>query len=166
MKKRISKEAIFSGVLLLCLLQSSMVYSQEVAPISFSPFTFDFEGSLDPNKIASSIKILFLLTILTLAPSILIMMTSFTRIVIVLAFLRQAMGTQQIPPPQVIIGLALFLTFFIMAPAWKQINTSAIQPYINKEISHEVALEEALSPLRTFMLKQTREKDISLFFWK
>jgi len=163
MKKKISKEGIFLGVFIFCFLQSSMVYSQEVGPISFPPFTFDFEGSLDPNKIASSIKILFLLTILTLAPSILIMMTSFTRIVIVLAFLRQAMGTQQIPPPQVIIGLALFLTFFIMAPAWKQINTTAIQPYINKEISHEVAMEEALSPLRTFMLKQTREKDIALF---
>jgi flagellar biosynthetic protein FliP len=139
------------------------VIGQETNPFSLFPLTFGMEENPEPGKIATSIKIIFFLTIITLAPSILIMMTSFTRIVVVLAFLRQAMGAQQIPPPQIIISLALFLTFFIMAPAWQQINAVAIQPYIEKEITPEAALEKALSPFRTFMLRQTRDKDLALF---
>ena len=117
----------------------------------------------DPGDVSSALQILFLLTILTLAPSILIMTTSFARIIIVLSFLRQAMGTQQTPPTQVLIGLGLFLTLFVMGPTWSEINQNALQPYLNEEISQVDALKMAEAPLKTFMLKQTREKDLSLF---
>jgi len=117
----------------------------------------------DPGKVSSALQILFLLTILTLAPSILIMTTSFARIIIVLSFLRQAMGTQQTPPTQVLIGLGLFLTLFVMGPTWSEINQNALQPYLNEEISQMDALKLAEAPLKNFMLAQTREKDLSLF---
>lgn len=112
---------------------------------------------------AISLQIIFLLTILSLAPSILIMMTSFTRIVVVLSFLRTAIGTQQMPPNQLIVGLSLFLTFFVMAPAWERINDEAIQPLIADRIPAKEALQRGMEPLREFMLKQTREKDLALF---
>lgn len=111
---------------------------------------------------AVTLKILFLLTILSIAPTILIMLTSFTRMVVVFSFLRQAMGTQQMPPNQVVVSLALFLTFFIMTPVWQEINVNALQPFLAKEVSYEVALENAANPIKQFMLKQTREKDLSL----
>ena len=117
----------------------------------------------DPGKVSSALQILFLLTILTLAPSILIMTTSFARIIIVLSFLRQAMGTQQTPPTQILIGLGLFLTLFVMGPTWSEINQNALQPYLNEEISQMDALKLAEAPIKNFMLKQTREKDLSLF---
>jgi len=116
-----------------------------------------------PEKVAVLLQILFLLTVLSLAPAILIMLTSFTRIVVVLSFLRQAMGTQRMPPNQIIIGLALFLTFFIMSPVWHQINNEALQPFLSNEIDYKDALNVASEPLCEFMLKQTREKDLALF---
>jgi len=112
---------------------------------------------------AVSLQIIFLLTILSLAPSILIMMTSFTRIVVVLSFLRTAIGTQQMPPNQLIVGLSLFLTFFVMAPVWERVNHEAIQPLITDEIPYKEALERGMAPIREFMLKQTRQKDMALF---
>ena len=117
----------------------------------------------EPEKVSSALQILFLLTILTLAPSILILTTSFARIVIVLSFLRQAMGTQQTPPTQILIGLGLFLTLFLMGPTWTEINNKALQPYLKEEISQTDALKKAEMPLKNFMLRQTREKDLSLF---
>lgn len=119
--------------------------------------------SENPDNLVFSLQILFILTILTLAPSILIMMTSFTRLIIVLSFIRNALGLQQIPPTQVIIGLALFLTFFIMAPIATEINNEAIQPFLQEEISQELALERSMSPIRKFMFRQTRDKDLGLF---
>lgn len=116
-----------------------------------------------PEMVSSALQILFLLTVLTLAPSILIMMTSFTRILIVLSFLRQAMGTQQTPPTQVLIGLTLFLTMFLMSPVWTEVNNNALQPFLEEEISQEQALERAQSPVKEFMLRQVREKDLALF---
>lgn len=116
-----------------------------------------------PMETAKSLQILFLLTVLSLAPSILIMMTSFTRVVIVLSFMRNAMATQQTPPNQVIVGLALFLTVFIMAPTWNQINRDALQPYMQAKITQEQAYTKAAKPMREFMFKQTREKDLALF---
>jgi flagellar biosynthetic protein FliP len=101
--------------------------------------------------------------VLSLAPAILIMVTAFTRIVIVLSLLRRALGTMQLPSNQIVIGLALFLTFFIMAPVWQKINQGALQPYLEKKISNQQALENAAAPLREFMLRQTREKDLELF---
>ncbi|MBI1911750.1 MAG: flagellar type III secretion system pore protein FliP [Deltaproteobacteria bacterium] len=120
-------------------------------------------GQNNPQGLATAIQIIILLTVLTLAPAILLMMTSFTRLVIVFSILRQALGVQQSPPNQVIIGLALFLTFFIMSPALNKINEQAIKPYMQGAMTQDVALTNALNPLREFMLRNTREKDIELF---
>ncbi|MDH7495386.1 MAG: flagellar type III secretion system pore protein FliP [Bacillota bacterium] len=121
------------------------------------------ESADSPKEVSTSLQILALLTVLTLAPAILVMLTSFTRIIIVLSFVRSAMGSQQVPPNQVLIGLALFLTFFVMAPTLGAANEQALQPYLQGEISQQVALDRAAAPLREFMLRQTREKDIALF---
>jgi len=121
------------------------------------------DGSNDPGKVAVVMQLLLLLTVLSLAPAILMMVTSFTRIVVVLSILRHALGTQQMPANQIIIGLALFLTFFIMTPVWQKVNSDAIQPYMNEEISTQQAFDRATEPIRDFMLKQTREKDLALF---
>jgi flagellar biosynthetic protein FliP len=110
-----------------------------------------------------AMQIVLLLTVLSLAPALFVMVTSFTRIVIVLAFLRQALGTQQVPPNQVLVGLAMFMTFFIMSPVWDKIHADALQPYFDQKISQEDALTRAAKPLRQFMLKQVREKDLALF---
>ncbi len=116
-----------------------------------------------PQEVATSLQILVILTVLTLAPAILIMTTSFTRIIIVLGFLRQALGTQQSPPNQVLIGLALFLTFFIMQPVWTEVNQTALQPYLDKKLSQSQALDRAAQPLKRFMQKFIREKDLEMF---
>jgi len=121
------------------------------------------EGGDEPGKVAVVLQLLFLLTILSLAPAILVMLTSFTRIVVVLSLLRHALGTQQMPANQIVIGLSLFLTFFIMTPVWNEVNSRALQPYIHEEISVERAFDLAAQPIKGFMLKQTREKDIALF---
>ncbi len=122
---------------------------------------------IDPSdglgKPAVIMEIFLLMTVLSLAPAILIMLTSFTRIVMVLSLLRQAMGTHQMPPNQVIIGIALFLTVFIMTPIWQAVNTNALQPYLNESISRDQAFENAVKPVRQFMFKQTKEKELALF---
>ena len=116
-----------------------------------------------PKEVALSLQVLFILTILSLAPAILIMVTSFTRIIIVLSFTRSAVGTQQMPPNQALIGLALFLTFFIMSPVISEVNESAIKPFMNQQIDQEIATKRAMEPVRRFMFKYTREKDLALF---
>ena len=121
------------------------------------------EKGESPGDTSLLLQIILLLTVLTLAPSILVLMTSFTRLAVVLAFLRHALGTQQTPSNQMIAGLALFLTLFIMAPVWQDINDKALQPYLREEIPQELALKKAVEPVRNFMLKQTREKDLALF---
>jgi flagellar biosynthetic protein FliP len=121
-------------------------------------------GTADnPDQVAQSLQIIFFLTILSLAPAILIMTTSFVRLVTVLAFTRSALGTNQMPPNQVIIGLALFLTFFTMAPYWAKVNETAFQPFMAGKINQEVALTKGFEPIRRFMLKQVRSKDLKLF---
>ncbi|MBA3823863.1 MAG: flagellar type III secretion system pore protein FliP [Ktedonobacterales bacterium] len=124
-------------------------------------------GSATPssNDPSSSLQILGLITVLSLAPSLIMMVTGFTRIMIVLSFLRSGLGAQQVPPNQVVIGLALFLTVFVMAPTWQQINDTAITPYSQGKITQQVALDRAQLPLRGFMFRQTREKDLSLFIY-
>jgi flagellar biosynthetic protein FliP len=117
-----------------------------------------------PSDVAMSLQILLLLTVVTLAPTLLVLVTSFTRIVIVLSFVRTALGTQQVPPTQVLVGLALLLTFFVMNPVIKDINKNALQPYLGNKISQSVAIDRAAKPLRGFMFRQTREKDIALFY--
>jgi flagellar biosynthetic protein FliP len=117
-----------------------------------------------PSDVALSLQILLLLTVVTLAPTLLVLLTSFTRIVIVLSFVRTALGTQQVPPTQVLVGLSLLLTFFVMNPVIQDINKNALQPYLGNKISQSVAVDRAAKPLRAFMFKQTREKDIALFY--
>lgn len=147
-------------VFVLLWLLPSMLNAADVA---LPGIDISFGGpSGEPQDFAAAIKILFGLTILSLAPSILIMMTSFTRIIIVLSMLRHALGMQQTPPNTVLISLALFLTFFSMSFVFKEINEQAYQPYLDKSISAEVALQNGMEPLKAFMIKQTREKDLAL----
>lgn len=121
-----------------------------------------FSGS-DPSSVSTSVKLLLLLTVLSLAPGILILMTSFTRIIIVLSFVRTSLATQQMPPNQVLIGLALFLTFFIMAPVFSEVYDEALQPLFDEEITLDEAYEEASLPMKEFMAEHTRQKDLALF---
>ncbi len=143
----------------LCLLCSQVM----AADFIFPSVQLGVEKSGEPEDVSILLQTIFLLTVLTLAPSILVLMTSFTRLVIVFSFLRQALGTQQAPSNQIIAGLALFLTVFIMMPVGEKINTTALQPYLNEEISQKLAMNNALKPIRKFMFKQTREKDLALF---
>ncbi|WP_017727324.1 flagellar type III secretion system pore protein FliP [Halalkalibacterium ligniniphilum] len=117
----------------------------------------------DPASVATTIQLLLVLTVLSLAPSILIMMTSFIRIVIVLSFVRMGLATQTMPPNQVIIGIALFLTFFIMAPVFAQVNEQALTPFLDGELEQEEAFDLAVAPMKEFMANHTREKDLALF---
>lgn len=127
------------------------------------PLRFSLASGEDGDTLSSTLQILLILTIIALAPAILIMVTSFTRIIIVLHFTRSALGTQTTPPNQVLIGLALFLTLYIMSPVFTQINANAIQPLSQGEISQEEAFDLGISPLRTFMLEQVQVKDLRLF---
>jgi flagellar biosynthetic protein FliP len=120
-------------------------------------------GNSAANDPGTSLSILAIFTLITLAPSLLIMMTGFTRILIVMSFLRNALGTQQMPPNQVLVGFSLFLTLFVMAPTFNTINKNALQPYLNKKITVTQALDRAEKPIKTFMLKQTRTSDLALF---
>ncbi|WP_026701072.1 flagellar type III secretion system pore protein FliP [Salibacterium aidingense] len=117
----------------------------------------------DPSDLTTSLQLIFLITILSLAPAILILMTCFTRIVIVLSFVRMGLATQQMPPTQVLISLALFMTFFIMAPVFSEVNEEALTPLLNGEMNQEEAFDEAAAPMKEFMSEHTREKDLSLF---
>lgn len=115
------------------------------------------------GELAPALQIVALLTVLSLAPALILMLTSFTRIMVVLAFVRQAMGTNQMPPGQVLIGLSLFLTVFVMTPVWSEVQKEALNPYLEKEITQEEALGRAAQPVRAFMLRQTRQQDILVF---
>ncbi len=117
----------------------------------------------EPKDIAVAIEILLLFTVLTMAPSLLLMTTCFTRLVVTFSFLKHAMGTQQMPPSQVLVALAMFLSLFIMAPVFSKMNTVAVQPYMAEEINIQEAYNRGIEPLRAFMFKQTRQKDLSLF---
>ena len=133
------------------------------AQMTLPSINLGFKSTNNPNEIVNTIKILMMLTVLTLAPAILILMTSFTRIIVVLSFLRQALGTQQMPPNQLLVGLALFLTLFIMSPFLTKVNNEALQPFMEGRISQEEAATKALTPIRSFMFNQTRDQDLALF---
>ncbi|MBZ4653525.1 MAG: flagellar type III secretion system pore protein FliP [Bacillota bacterium] len=153
------KKLFIVTIVLLVLISSTAL----AAPLPIPKIGIDVGTSEKPQDIALSLQILALLTILSLAPAILILMTAFTRIIVVFSFLRNALATQQMPPNQVLIGLALFLTFFVMAPVWNEVNQNALQPYLRGAITQEEALTKGMTPLRDFMVKQTREKDLALF---
>jgi len=158
-RKYIAVIILIASALVILSGVFSPAYSQSV-PIP--SIRIAIGESEEPGDLSVTLKILFLITILSVAPTILIMLTSFTRMVVVFSFLRHAMGTQQMPPNQVMVSLALFLTFFIMTPVWQEINDNALKPFLAKEISYETALDRAAEPLKTFMLRQTRDKDLSL----
>jgi len=158
-RKYISVIILIASALVILSGVFSPAYSQSV-PIP--SIRIAIGESEEPGDLSVTLKILFLITILSVAPTILIMLTSFTRMVVVFSFLRHAMGTQQMPPNQVMVSLALFLTFFIMTPVWQEINDNALKPFLAKEISYETALDRAAEPLKKFMLRQTRDKDLSL----
>lgn len=120
-------------------------------------------GPIKGTELSAAMEIMILLTVLSLGPLVLVTLTSFTRIVIVLSFLRQALGTQQSPSNQIIIALSLFVSFHIMAPVWQKIDAEAVTPYYNREIQPQAALERAWAPLREFLFKQTRKSDLALF---
>lgn len=156
-KKVILRLGIF--LVFLAIMQSAVYAGDVNVPnLSLSIGTGD-----SPQELSSSIQVLLLLTIITLAPSILILFTSFTRIIISLHFLRAALGTQQMPPNQILIGLSLILTLFIMGPAFTQINDNAFKPFSEGKITQEVFLTEAVKPIREFMFAQVEEKDLILF---
>jgi len=161
----VNREALLTLVVLsiALILISGFASAQEGLPLPFPNLNIGVREAQSPRDVAITLEILFVLTIITLAPAILVMMTSFTRIVIVLSFVRQAIGTQQIPSNQIIIGLALFMTFFIMTPVGKEINDKALQPYLAGRIDRQTAFNQAIAPLRRFMFSQTREGDIELF---
>lgn len=154
-----SNENVFWKILLLFLMISPLTLAQVTLP----SVNLGFKTTDNPGEIVSAIKIIMVLTILTLAPAILIMMTSFTRIIIVFSFLRQALGVNQMPPNQLLVGLSLFLTFFIMGPAFEELNSKGVQPFLAGKISQEEAITETLAPLRRFMFTQTRDQDLGLF---
>ena len=133
------------------------------AGLTLPSLSLSFTSAEKPTELVSILRIVVLMTVLTLAPAILILMTSFTRIVVVLSFLRQALGTQQMPPNQLIVGLSLFLSFFVMAPTWRAISSQALEPYLEERITQSEAFTQAEAPLRRFMLSQTRTKDLELF---
>lgn len=126
-------------------------------------FRLNITSNAGSTTLESTLQMLLILTALSLAPSIIIMVTSFTRIIVVFHFLRTALGTQTTPPNQVLIGLALFMTLAIMSPVMTKVNKEAVQPYMNGKVKQEQAIEKGLAPIRTFMLKQTRDKDLKLF---
>lgn len=140
-----------------------LVGSAALAQVTIPSVNFGFKQTQNPTEVVNTVKMVLVLTVLTLAPAILIMMTGFTRILIVLSFLRQAIGVQQMPPNQMLVGLSLFLTFFIMGPAFTEINQKALQPYMNNQLTQDQALENTLAPLRKFMFNQTRDQDLALF---
>lgn len=160
-QKELQKRIVWLKLLVLGLfllfLGSVLSSKAFAAPVNFSIDTNGEGNALD------SLKLLFTFALIALAPSLLIMMTSFTRIVIVFSFLRNALGIQQTPPNQVLVGLALFLSLFIMYPVLTEINNTAIEPYSKGEITQEVALEKVQVPIKVFMLKQTKTADLNLF---
>jgi len=160
-RKRVLYGILMSLVLAGLLFIPVKSYAQERIPIPRIGITLD--EAQQPRDVALSLEILFLLTVLSLAPAIIISVTSFTRVAIVFSFLKRALSTQQEPPNQIMMGLAIFLTIFIMAPTIKDVNDTAIKPYFNNEINAREMYERGIVPIRQFMFRQTREKDIALF---
>jgi len=162
MRVTIGAVIVFFGVMQLCAL----VWIPEpgfAAAVPLPMLQIGIGQAENPGQVSVLLQIVALLTVLSLAPAILILMTSFTRLAVAFSFMRHALGTQQMPPNQVMIGLSLFLTFFIMTPVWQQVNENAVKPYLDEEISQAEALEAAMEPVRQFMFRQTRKKDLALF---
>jgi flagellar biosynthetic protein FliP len=146
------------AILIAVLAIAPTVFAQALPSVSLQ-----FDSNPDPAKTVTTLQIVGLMTLLALAPALVLMMTSFTRIIIVFHFLRQAMGAAQVPPAQLMVGLALILTFYIMTPAINQANSTALQPFLKGQIEQKEAWQNAVTPFKDFMLRQVREKDLALF---
>ncbi|MEJ2038389.1 MAG: flagellar type III secretion system pore protein FliP [Desulfosarcinaceae bacterium] len=157
-----SKKRVWALLIVAALLLSAVPSWAETPGTQGNLMHIDISKDADSGKMNVVIQIFLLMTVLSLAPSILIMVTCFTRIAIVLSLLRQAIGTHQLPPTQIVTGLALFLTFFIMTPVWQTVHQDAVKPYLANELSASEAFDKAIGPIRHFMIKQTREKDLAL----
>ena len=155
-------QGVRTGVLLMALVGLFLGMTQDAMGGANPSVTIDL-GQPGPKGTAVILQILALLTVLSLAPAFFIMVTSFTRVVIVLSFLRQALGTQAVPPNQILISIALFITIFVMAPVGEAVYSQAVQPLLAEQISYEEAWTKGIQPIRTFMLKQVRDKDLELF---
>ncbi|MDK9707956.1 MAG: flagellar type III secretion system pore protein FliP [Desulforhopalus sp.] len=149
-------------IVVLTAVVGIVLLAENCRAVGLPTVTFGVEDAQNPKQVSSALQVLLLLTVLSMAPAILLMTTCFTRIVIVLGFVRQAMGTQNMPPTQVILGLSLFLSFFVMSPTLNKINEEALQPYMKEELSQADALEKGLAPLREFMFSQVREEELTL----
>jgi len=156
------KKIVFLSMILLLCLSASVAFADQVN-VGIPNVDINITEPETADDYVSSIKILLLLTVLSLVPSIIILMTSFTRIIVVLSLMRNALATQQIPPNQILIGLALFLTLFIMAPVYTEVIDDAVNPYMEETITQEEAIEIGIKPIKEFMMRQTREKDLLLF---
>jgi len=163
MKRKYKGIIIITLVMMTFILGAAKVYAAPPTTIPVPKVNISVDAANTPKDYVDNIKLLILLTILTLLPSIVIMMTSFVRIIVVFGFLRSAIGTQQSPPNQVMIGLAIFMTIFIMTPTFNTINNNAVKPYLANTITQDKAMDEGSKPLREFMLRQTRQKDLKLF---
>jgi flagellar biosynthetic protein FliP len=164
MKRITMRQVLRLGLVILPVLLAVAAWAQTTTVPSLN---ISMGGAKEPQDVSTSLQILALLTVLSVAPAILILTTAFTRIVIIFGFVRNALGTPAIPPNQVVIGLSLFLTFFIMGPTYKEINDTALQPYLSSDKSQKITFEEAAKraekPLRAFMLKNTYSKDLKMF---
>lgn len=163
--KKILPMILFAVSLMILFLGFFRVGIVHAAPstLPIPDVNISVKNPTTPNDYVDNIKLLLLLTVLTLLPSLIVMMTSFTRIIVVFSFLKNALGAQQAIPNQILIGLSLFLTIFIMTPVFNKVNTNAIQPYLNNKINQQQAIEQGAKPLREFMLKQTYQKDLKFF---
>lgn len=140
-----------------------LVWAHCVAAQQLPSVTFKLSQSSDPSEVVPTLQIIGLMTLMAMAPALILMMTCFTRIVIVMHFVRQAMGANQVPPAQLIVGLSLILSFYVMSPTLNMVNETALKPYMAKTIDQKVALDNAAQPFKDFMLRQVREKDLALF---
>lgn len=148
---------------MLVLVGTDALAQQPGAALPLPTVTIGVQQTQSPKEFTTALQILLVLTVLALAPSILVMMTCFTRIVVVFYFMKQALGTQAQPPAQLLVGLALFLTFFVMQPVLDRANREGLQPYLRQEISQDLAVTRMIQPFREFMLRHTREEDLRLF---
>jgi flagellar biosynthetic protein FliP len=163
MTKKVGSFALIAAVVIISIFAIGIKVNAAPETLSVPKVNFSIDGASTPKDYVDNIKLLILLTILTLLPSFIIMATSFTRIIVTFSFLKNALGAQQSIPSQILIGLALFLTIFIMAPTYNEINDKALKPYLENKVDQKTAIEAGSKPLREFMLKQTRQKDLKLF---
>jgi len=157
------KTKLFLLVTLIVLFTSSNIFAQSATTIPFPKIGINVGAADNPQDVSVTLQLLLLMTVLSLAPSILIMTTSYLRIIIVFHFLKSALGTQQMPPGQLLAGIALFITFFVMAPTWSKVNDTALKPLMDGKMSVNEAYDKGIEPIREFMFRNVREADLELF---